>query len=56
MLRLLVVQNCLGLSDERLEDAAYEIQPVRQAEHLLHGDETTVFGDASQMGQSGCDE
>lgn len=30
MLRLLVVQNCFGLSDEGLEDAVYEIQSIRQ--------------------------
>ena len=29
MLRLLVVQNCFGLSDEGLEDAVYEIQSIR---------------------------
>jgi IS5 family transposase len=29
MLRLLVVQNCFGFSDEGLEDAVYEIQSVR---------------------------
>ena len=29
MLRLLVEQNCFGLSDEGLEDAVYEIQSIR---------------------------
>lgn len=29
MLRLLVVQNCFGLSDEGLEDAVYEIASIR---------------------------
>ena len=29
MLRLLVVQNCFGLSDEGVEDAVYEIQSIR---------------------------
>jgi len=29
MLRLLVVQNCFGISDEGLEDAVYEIQSIR---------------------------
>lgn len=30
MLRLLIVQNCFGLSDEGLEDAVYEIPSIRQ--------------------------